>query len=215
MSDTSFPTFTGPRKVADLGDGTFAPAVLAHPPLKLLTDGGIGPSARMRVDSGQTGFFAGRMFRTFIERVIPVAGPPVAFRFTSPIDFILWSQHLELTQGAIRLEIFTGAVTPAGSWVAQTPIGVNRMAERPQPYYESQVTIETGGTFTGGTRVDLMLVRSGSNQGNQSSQNVGGETTERGLGAGIYYGRLGTLDGGVAVADAAQAVYSLMWEERV
>lgn len=38
--------------------------VVAHPPLVLMTDGN-GPNARLRVDVGQTGFFAGREFRTF------------------------------------------------------------------------------------------------------------------------------------------------------
>lgn len=183
-------------------------------PLRLLTDGG-GVSQRLRVDPGQTGFFAGRMFRSFVSSSIPVAGPAQSFRFVSPIDFILWSQVLTLTQGALQLEVFTGA-TDGGGWVTELPIiGVNRMAERPQPYYNSQITIQTGGTFTGGTRVDLMIVNSGSNQGNQASQNAGGETTERGLPAGTYFGRFSTLVGGIAPLDAALYLYALTWEERV
>jgi hypothetical protein len=146
--------------------------------------------------------------------VIPVAGPAVSFRFTSPIDFILWSQVLTLTQGALRFEVFTGAVTPSGTWTFLPIIGVNRMAERPAPNYAPQVTIESGGAFTGGTPVDLMLIRSSVNQGNSSSQNAGGETSERGLPAGVYYGRFSTLTGGVTVTDAAQMIYSLQWEER-
>lgn len=184
-------------------------------PNALISGGGIaGISPRIRVDPGQTGFFAGRMFRTYIETVIPVAGPAVSFRFTSSKDFILWTQLLELTQGALRLEVFTGAVTPSGSWTQLPIIGVNRMAERPTPLYVPVATAETGGSFTGGTAVDLILIRSGSNQGSNSSQNTGGERSERGLPAGTYYGRLSTLTGGVAVADAAQGIYSITWEER-
>lgn len=188
----------------------------ATPPGDLLTDGGFGSSRRVRVDPGQTGFFAGKFFRSYLEAVIPVAGPPVSLRFTSPIDFILWSQSLTLTQGALRMEVFTGAVTPSGTWTA-TPagvIGVNRMAQRPQPYYTPQATIETGGTFTGGTAVDLMMVRCATNQGNSSSQNAGTESTERGLPAGVYYIRFSTLTGGVVPTDAAQMIYTLEWEER-
>ena len=182
-------------------------------PLRLLTDGG-GPSQRLRVDPGQTGFFAGRMFRSFVNLVIPVAGPTVQFRFTSPINFILWSQTLTLTQGALQLEIFTGA-TDSGGWTTSMPIiGVNRMSERPTPLYSSQITIDTGGNFTGGTLVDTMLVNSGSNQGNSFSQNAGGETTERGLPAGTYFGRFSTLAGGIVPTDAAHFLYSLSWEER-
>lgn len=183
-------------------------------PLRLLTDRG-GVSQRLRVDPGQTGFFAGRMFRSFSTQVIPVAGPSVQFRFVSPIDFILWSQVLTLTQGALRLEVFTGA-TDSGGWVTELPIiGVNRMAERPAPFYTPLITIQTAGNFTGGTLVDTMIINAGNNQGNQSSQNAGGETTERGLPAGTYFIRLSTLTGGIAPLDAAQFLYTLTWEERV
>lgn len=183
----------------------------ATPPSDILTDGGFGQNRRLRVDPGQTGFFAGKFFRSYIESVIPVAGPSFQFRFTSPIDFILWSQVLELTQGALELRVYTGA-TSSGSWAARPIIGVNRMAERPQPPYASQVTLDTGGNFTGGTEVDLLKVRASA--ANNGVQNVGVEASERGLPAGVYHGRFQTLTGGVTVNDAAQLLYSLLWEER-
>lgn len=182
-------------------------------PVRLLTDGG-GVSQRLRVDPGQTGFFAGKMFRSFLSASIPVAGPSVQFRFVAPINFILWSQVMTLTQGALQLEIFT-ASTDSGGWTTELPIiGVNRMTERPSPFYTPQITIQTGGNFTGGTRTDLVIINAGSNQGNQSSQNAGGEVSERGLPAGTYFGRLSTLTGGIAPLDAALFLYSLSWEER-
>lgn len=194
-------------------DGTVSQVV----PRKLLTDKD-GASARIRVDPGQTGFFAGRMFRTYREFVIPVAGPEASFRFTSLVDFILWSQKLDITQGALRAEVFVNPATSPGPWTAGPVIGVNRMAERPQPYYVSSTVVEfssAAGAFTGGTPVDLLLLRSAANQGNSSSQNAGGEQTERGLPAGVYYIRLSTLTGGVAVTDNAQGVFAVAWEERV
>ena len=223
------------RRIIDMGDGTFSERVVAVPPADMLsgdrlqvaldepidvnlpqaliTGGGIaGISPRLRVDAGQTGFFAGRMFRSYINAVIPVAGPAVSFRFTSSKDFILWNQHLELTQGALQLEVFTGAVTPSGTWTQRPIIGVNRMAERPTPFYVPVITLETGGAFTGGTAVDLIQLRSSS--ANNSATNVGGEWSERGLPAGTYYGRFSTLAGGLTVNDAAQMLYSLTWEER-
>ena len=185
--------------------------------IPLLTDDQ-GPAQRLRVDPGQTGFFAGRMFRSYLEQVIPVAGPAVSARFTSPVDFILWQQTISLTQGALRLEVFTGA-TPSGVWTALPVIGVNRMAERPLyggSYYTPLATAEFGGSFTGGTAVDLILTRSSANQGLISSSNVGSEqSSERGLPAGTYYIRFSTLTGGVAVSDDAQMVYAITWEERV
>lgn len=181
-------------------------------PLRLLTDKG-GVSQRLRVDDGSTGFFAGRVFRSYLESVIPVVGPAVSIRFTSPIDFILLSQELVLTQGALRMEVFTGATT-AGVWVAMPSIGVNRMSERPTPFYNPQCVVETGGTFSGGTAVDLQLLRSTAQ--NASAQNVTGVIPDgRGLPAGVYHIRFSTLTGGLTVNDAAQMVYSLEWEERV
>lgn len=181
---------------------------------KLLTDRS-GPSTRVRVDPGQTGFFAGRFFRAYIEAIVLKAGPTLQARLTSPVDFILWSQVLTLTQGAIRCEIFTGA-TPSGSWTSVPAIGVNRMSERPTiagAPYAPVVTIEKGGDFTGGTAVDLLMVRAAGTNGQAS--NVGISQSERGLPAGTYYIRFGTLTGGLTVNDDAQLVYAIEWEERV
>ena len=183
----------------------------ASPPSDILTDGGFGQNRRLRVDPGQTGFFAGKFCRAYIESVIPIIGPSLQFRFTSPIDFILWSQRLELTQGALELRVYTGA-TSSGTWSAMPAIGVNRMAERPQPPYTAQAVLATGGNFTGGTEVDLIKVRAAA--ANNGAQNVGAESSERGLPAGVYHGRFQTLIGGVTVNDAAQLLYSLLWEER-
>lgn len=69
------------KRYRDQGDGTYA--LVATLPASLVT-GTIGRAQRLRVDPGQTGFFDGRMFRSFTEQVIPVAGPSVQFRFTSP-----------------------------------------------------------------------------------------------------------------------------------
>lgn len=166
---------------------------------------------RLRVDIGQTGFFNGRFFRSYIESLIPINGPSVQFRFTSPVDFILWTQILELTQGALELRVYTGA-TSTGTWTQRPVIGVNRMSQRQSPYYVTQSTLETGGNFTGGTEVDLIKVRTSS--ANNSASNVGFGISERGLPAGVYHGRFQTLTGGVNVNDAAQMIYSVVWEER-
>lgn len=179
----------------------------------LITGGGEdGIAPRIRVDEGQTGFFAGRFFRAYKEAVIPTAGPALSMRFTSPVNFILWAQSLTLTQGAIRLEVFTGTITPSGVWTSEPVIGVNRMSEVPTPVYTAQATVESGGSFTGGTAVDLLMIRTSAQ--NASAQNAGGGFTERGLPAGTYYIRLSTLAGGLVVNDAAQLVYAITWEER-
>ncbi len=166
--------------------------------------------SRLRTDPGHTGFFEGKVFRAFFNGTIPVAGPSVQFKFVSPVDFILHTQALTMTQGALRLEVFVGA-TESGTWTAVPVIGQNRMSNRPEPYYESQCSVFTGGNFTGGTRMDLMEVRAG--QDNKVAANVGAGFEERGLPAATFYGRLSTLTGGLTVNDAAQYIYSLLWEE--
>lgn len=183
----------------------------ATPPFDLMTDGGTGPNRRLRVDPGQTGFFAGKFFRNYFEALIPTAGPAVQLRFTSPIDFILWSQVLELTQGAVELRVYSGG-TSTGTWTDVTPIGVNRMAQRPQPYYVAQCRLATGGNFTGGTEVDVMKVRTSAQ--NATASNIQYSSSERGLPSGEYFIRIQTLTGGLQVNDAAQLIYSIVWEER-
>jgi hypothetical protein len=176
----------------------------------LVTDND-GESRRYRVEDGQTSFFDGRMFRSFLELNIPVAGPPLVMRVTSPKDFILFAQSLSLTQGALRVEAFNGA-SASGTWTALPVIGVNRMAERPSPSYVPAVAVSVGGGFSGGTVSDLVLVRTSAQ--NAGAQNVGGGTPERGLPAGDYFIRFSTLTGGLAVNDAAQGTFNLFWEER-
>lgn len=178
-------------------------------PKILLTDRD-GPSQRLRVDPGQTGFFAGRMFRAYYEFSIPNVGPPVYFKFSSPVDFILWSQHLEIDTGGVKLQAFTGA-TPSGTFTALPAIGVNRMVERPQPYYTSVAGLSIGGTFTDGTEVDLLRVRAASQL--VSATNVdGGQDSERGLPAGDYWIKITPL---VGINDTSNGIYRIIWEERV
>ena len=50
------------KLLVDMQDGTHAERIEAYPPKVLMTDGN-GSYARLRVDVGQTGFFAGREFR--------------------------------------------------------------------------------------------------------------------------------------------------------
>lgn len=204
--------FGGPtRKEVDMGDGSFAERFMAAFEARLLTDEN-GPSARLRVDPGQTGFFAGRVFRSYISAVMNKDGSaPLYARFTSPIDFILWSQELTCTQGAVQFQAFL-APTFSGSWTQRPIIGVNRMVSRPQPYYVSPITLETGGIFTGGTEVDLMQVRTAATNGQAS--NTGGSKSERGLPAGTYGLKFSILAGGLPVNDDAQFIYDLGWEDR-
>lgn len=162
---------------------------------------------RLRVDTGQTGFFEGREFRTFYELNI-ASGASVYIRFTSPIDFIIFEQSLTLDAGSIRFTALTG-VTPGGTYSNPLPVvGKNRMASRKSPFYAAQSTIASGGTATGGTIVELFRVVAANSNAQQQTV-LGASSTERGLPAGTYYLRLENIGN-----SAATGVYSLIWEER-
>lgn len=191
-------------------------------PKALVTGTGLDPRPRLRVDVSQTSFFEGREFRAYYEMVSIAAGSSVSFRFISPIDFVLQKQSILLRKGDLRLEVFsannpiTGAstpITPAGTWVQLgTILGKNRMSDRPAnpSVYARQCNIETGGTFTGGSAVDLVLLAAIA-QGNQA-QTVGSSADDnRGLPATTFYGRLTSAAG---AADPLSGVYYLEWEER-
>ena len=162
---------------------------------------------RLRVDAGQTGFFEGREFRTFHELSI-ATGTSVYIRFISPIDFIIFEQSLTLDAGSVRFTALL-APTPGGTYSTPLPvIGKNRMVTRKSPYYTSQVTIDTGGTATGGTIVELFRVVA-ANATAQQQTVLGAASTERGLPAGTYYLRLENIGNSTATG-----AYSLLWEER-
>lgn len=178
-------------------------------PLELTTNEG-GINSRVRVDAGQTGFFDGREFRSYYEMNIPAANT-VNMRFSSTVDFILWSQMLNLDSGARRLVAITGA-NITGTWTPIPAIGRNRMSDIPQPPYEAVAGLSVGGAYTGGTEVEVLRVKTATNIGNQSSTSVGARPfDERGLPAGDYILSLKPIAG---VTDDAIGVYDISWEER-
>lgn len=180
-------------------------------PDKLHTDGGLsGANTRLRVDTGQTGFFAGRMFRMFYEFSL-AAGATETIRFECTKNFILWQQRVDIDAGGLKVENITTA-TPSGTWAVGIPkTARNRMTEVHEPV-TSAMTITRGGTVTGATIVDVMRIRAAVNQGNQSSSNVGeSQSDERGFPPGTYYLRLSALPG---VTETTTGVLRMSWEER-
>lgn len=176
----------------------------AWAPLALITDGGTGPSARLRVDVAQTGFFAGREFRTFKEWATPTTATYV-IRATVPINIILFELGIHLDAGTARIETVVGG-TPGGTFLEVLPIfPTNTMSERPLPIYSGQVVLEAGGTLTGGTVLDVLRAKTSDNS--NFSASVGeGTGAERGVAANTYYYRI-TLA-------SATGVFAARWEER-
>lgn len=176
-------------------------------PYDLLTDGGDGPNRRIRVDVGQTGFFSGREFRTY-KRYSLASAESVYIKVVSPIDFILQGLGLQVDVGHVHLEAFIG-VTEAGSFSVALPIhGANRMNDRPTPFYLPQMTLHDGGTFTGGTALDLISVKADT-QTSQSTTQDASVAGERGLPPGNYYLKITNQEN-----STADIIIRARWEER-
>lgn len=196
----------------DMGDGTHAPRTLAHPPFDLLTDGGDGPNRRFRVDVGQTGFFAGREFRTFKEFTSAQTSTYVV-KITVPLNVILFEFQVQAEAGTARIEtLIAGAgLTEGGTFSEALPIiSTNNMSEKPQPPYASQVSLNAGGTLTGAgtpgvTLLDVSRVKAANNSNFAST--VGAEGgAERGVTVATFYWRFTFTD--------FIGVFKARWEER-
>lgn len=186
---------SGNRESAEMLVSTF--------PLELLTDSDHG-RPRLRVDPAQTGFWLGHQFRTFKEWDELFTGTYV-IKATVPLNIILFSLFVELDAGEARIETLVGG-TEGGTFGEDLPIiPANTMSDRPTPFYESPVTLEAGGTLTGGTQLDVIRPKTSDNSNFSSS--VGSQNdSERGVGAGTYYFRL-TLSG-------VTGVFRARWEDR-
>jgi hypothetical protein len=197
-------TFNEDFRLIDMGDGTFAERVQANPPIKLMTDGN-GDYARLRVDVGQTGFFAGREARTFYQFEI-ASGATQVIKVVSQTDTILQSFGVELDLAEIKVELVVGG-TEGGTFNTALPIfKTNTMSTASD--YTPQVTMTRGGTHTGGTVVDLLVAISGDNPNKSVSQSTS-EELPQGFPAGTYYIRLTNTDG-----NTAEGIFRARWEER-
>ena len=159
------------------------------------------------MDVGQTGFFAGREFRTFREINI-AAGQSLVLKFVVPINVILEQQGIELDSGSIRITNSVGG-TPGGSFAETLPVlGKNNMSERPTPLYTPQVVVTAGGTITGATTLDVHRVVAATATAQQSTVgNVVGD--ERGIAANTYHVTYENFGSG-----AATGTLWFIWEER-
>lgn len=203
------------RRLTDMRDATYAERVIAHPPFDLLTDGGDGQNRRLRVDVGQTGFFARRTWSLNYEFAAanPIAATPLVFRFTIPVNFIINAHSLSIDQGGMTLRTYSAAQGAAGGTfgTTHTPISENSMTEK--AVYAFQTQIASGGTFTptlGQLPLTPLRVRTAGATAQQSS--VGAEAvSEKGRAAGTYYAVLSRMTG---VSGDCTGVYTIVIEER-
>ena len=191
-------------KLVDMGDSTYATRVEAYPPLKIITDDN-GEYSRLKVDVGQTGFFAGREARTFYEFNI-ASGATQVIKVVSPTDTIVQQLSLDLFLAEIRLELAVGG-TEGGTFDTPLPIfKTNTMSTASS--YTPQVTMNRGGTHTGGTIVDLIQTITDTNA-NKATPAGASEESPQGFAAGTFYIRLINTDGATATG-----IFRARWEER-
>lgn len=188
-----------------MGDGTHAEQALAHPPLDLLTDQGSGDNRRLKVEPWSTGFWTGHEFRSFLELNISALATQV-IRFTTPVNVLLAEFEVLTESGHLHVETYLGDGTPGGSFNTSLPvIPANGMTDTPE--YAAQATLATGGTYTGGTRIDFFSVKTAAQSHSAASiENHLG--SQRGAPAGTYYYKL------ISVADAITGSVRARWEER-
>lgn len=192
------------KLLVDRQDDTWAERIEAYPPKVLMTDGD-GPYARMRVDVGQTGFFAGREFRTFYEFSI-ASGSTAVIKVVAPVNTIVQTFGAELDLAELRVELRAGG-TEGGTFSTALPvIPVNSMTTASD--YTAQVTMQTGGTHTGGIVYDLLKLYSGANV-NKAVASTATEDLPQGFSAGVYYITLQNTDGATATG-----IFRARWEER-
>lgn len=193
------------QRMVDMGDGTHAIQYIAQPPFDMLTDGGDGAYRRLRVDVGQTGFFAGREFKTFYEFSI-LSGASAVIKVVAPIDTIVQMFSAEIDLAELRLELVMGG-TEGGTFGTPIPaLKTNSMSTSSD--YVGQVVMSTGGTHTGGTVVDVLTLLSGANA-NKAVASTASEASPIGFPAGTYYIRLINTDGNIA-----NGIFRARWEER-
>jgi len=188
------------KKLIDRGDGTHAERVEAYPPIKLMTDGD-GDFSRLRVDVGQTGFFAGKEFRTF-QKLTIASGATATIRATVGVNIILYDTSFHTEDSTIEMQLKVGG-TASGPWTAMPVIRRNTMTDAPN--ITSQVTLDYDGAHTGGTLIDLVRVVAN----NKGSNVVDGSTQERGVGPGTYYYVLTNVGN-----KTATVIFTGRWEER-
>jgi hypothetical protein len=192
------------KRLIDRSDGTWAERVEAYPPAKLMTDSD-GDYSRLKVDVGQTGFFAGREARTFYEFSI-ASGASQVIKVVAPTNTIVQTLSLELELAEMRLELVIGG-TEGGTFATPLPIfKTNTMTTASA--YVPQVTMAVGGTHTGGTVVDLLTAISGANA-NKAISSSATEALPQGFAAGTFYIRLINTDG-----NTATGIFRARWEER-
>ncbi len=172
-------------------------------PSDLLTSKKIG-TRRIKYDVGKTSFFESREFRVFKEFDIP-AGSTETIKVTTTVDTIVEVFSASLILGSLRVELVTGG-TDGDDFTENLPLfQTNRTSQSVDT--TPSVTMQNGGTHTGGTISDILLLVAGS-PATQARETTASEERPLGFAPGTFYIRLESTG-----SANARGVFRARWEE--
>lgn len=172
-------------------------------PSDLLTSNKIG-TRRIKYDAGKTSFYEGREFRVFKEFDI-APGTTETIKVVSTVDSIVEAFGASLILGALRIELVVGG-TDGNDFTENLPIfQTNRTSATPDR--TPGVTMQNGGTHTGGTISDILLLVAGS-PARQAREISATEERPLGFAPGTFYIRLESTGNA-----NARGVFRARWEE--
>lgn len=162
--------------------------------------------SRADVSSELSSFYAGTQFRVFKE-ISLAAGASMVLKLERACDIIIRGFSLDMTDGELKAEIFSGS-TPSGSFSEAVPIfPKNISANLPVPVYKTQAVMTTGGTIANGTLIDVLRAKTTNASGQISS--IGAKLEDQyGAPAGIGYYKISNPGNSAAVC-----VFKMWWEE--
>ena len=165
-------------------------------------DGDVG---RVKVEDGNTSLTIGRAFRAYKEFSL-AAGSVETIQVVSPINFRLTSITLTVDSGEIRYESIGGATEVTAFTPLPTIFNKNTRDDM-IPAYAGVITAGTGGTFTGGSVLDVARIKTGTNS--QRVSIVEQAQSVRDIGPGTYYITLTNSSG----SSTATGIFYSHWEE--
>lgn len=206
MSNRPFPFWQELRKLlVDRLDGTFAERVEAYPPKVLMTDSD-GPYARLRVDTGQTSFWAGREFRILYEYSV-AAGASVYLKLdTTAVDCIVQILNASIWDGSVRVDATIGGTEGTAFATPLAQRRTNNMSTADFTY-TSQVAVQSGGTVTGGTLLEVTELDAAVGSGHHHESVV--DASPLGAAKALYYFKITNTGAGTA-----RGAIRVRWEER-
>lgn len=149
-------------------------------------------------------FARGLGYRTFKELNIAAAGSYV-IRVVVPKNVVLTGLDVSITSGTLKTETVVGG-TAGGAFAENLPrLSTNTRTDITAT--PASVVLTAGGTHTGGTVIDIITLKAGSNAARSTSVG-GGSNGERGIGPNTYYWRF-TSSG----TDPVVGTFKARWNE--